>query len=166
MSEQSSVTIVRAVSPSATHAAAPSGLMARWCAPWPTGTRSATRPVSRSIAETEPAAASLTSAQWPPGATAAIWGERKPRSTAIGRSVRGRRIVTVPDCGLTATAGPAPPAATVVGCAASRDAADHAAAAERHGEHLVLALGGDERHRRTAAGVGRRRPPAMPAGGR
>ena len=120
MSEQSSVTIVRAVSPSATHAAAPSGLMARWCAPRPTRTRSAIRPVSRSIAETEPAAASLTSAQWPPGATAAIWGERKPRSTAIGRSVRGRRIVTVPDCGLTATAGPVAPAATVVGCAASR----------------------------------------------
>ena len=119
MSEQSSVTIVRAVSPSATHAAAPSGLMARWWAPWPTRTRSAIRPVSRSIAATVPAPASLTSAQWPPGATAAIWGERKPRRTATGRSVRGRRIVTVPDSGLTATAGPAAPAATVVGRAAS-----------------------------------------------
>jgi hypothetical protein len=105
---------VLAVSPSATQAERWFGLTPIWCAPRPTQTRSAIRPVASSIADTVPAA-SLTSAHSPSGVTAAISGLWKLCRTGVGRSPGQDSSVTVPAVGLHTTTGPARPAASVVG---------------------------------------------------
>ena len=140
------MTIVRAVSPNATQIVVPSGLIARWWAPRPTQTRSATCAVFRLTADTDPAAASLTSAQLPPGAIAAIWGERKLCRMASGRRVRARqerdRSRLRADDHRRAGASRGDRRRT----GSQAHAADHATTGNGHGQHLVLALSGDERH--------------------